>query len=224
MPNLQSVSLKNKAIQTALKGDWKAAINLNEMLLEDNPKDIESLNRIAMAYAVLGKIKDAKNTYQKVFEIDPLNIIAHRNLKRLKENNNGNHGFNLVVNANFLEETGKTKIVELVNIAQPNVVEELRTGQSVDLSCKRSKIFVQNEEQYIGVFPDDIGNRLIKFMTSGNQYESYVKSACSNKVQIFIKEVKRCTRFKNQPSFASIVDAGLEIESTKKSKTRKTKK
>lgn len=219
MPNLSDSSLKNKAIHTALKGDWETAITLNQMLLEENPKDVESLNRIAMAYTVLGKISEAKAAYQRVFEIDPLNSIAQRNLKKLRENTNSS-GFNFVINTNFLEETGKTKIVELVNIAQPNIIQELRTGQSIDLICKRSRIFVQNGPQYIGVFPDDIGSRLIKFIESGNKYESYIKSANPNKVHVFIKEVKRCNRFKNQPSFAAVVDSGLEIEKSTKSKIK----
>jgi hypothetical protein len=103
-----------------------------------------------------------------------------------------------------LEETGKTKIVELVNVAQPKVIENLRIGKMIDLCIKRSRIFVQEEKQYIGVLPDDIGQRLIKFMKFGNKYEAYVKSATSHKVHIFIKETKRATKFKFNPSFVSV--------------------
>ena len=78
-------SLKLQAIQTALIGDWKNAISLNKKLLDENPQDIDTLNRLGLAYAISGKAKDAKTTYQKVLDIDPLNPIALKNAKRLKD-------------------------------------------------------------------------------------------------------------------------------------------
>ena len=64
------------------------------------------------------------------------------------------------------------------------------------------KIFVLDQDkQFIGMLPDDIGRRLIRFMSSGNQYEAYVKSVDNNKVTIFARETKRTAKFKNQPSF-----------------------
>lgn len=199
---------KSLAIQTALAGDWQSATSINKDLLNDNPNDIETLNRLAFAFTVLGKIKDAKATYKKVFEIDPLNPIAARNLKRLTEakhglNENSHNTFSVHVHNTFLEESGKTKIIELVNIAQSQIISNLRIGQPLTISVKRLKIFVQNEEkQYIGVLPDDIGKRLIRFIKGGNQYETLVRSKDSHHVVVFLKEIKKATRFKNQPSFS----------------------
>ena len=78
-------SLKLQAIQTALTGDWKNAISLNKKLLDENPHDIDTLNRLALAYAISGKPREAKVAYQKVLDIDPLNPIALKNAKKLKE-------------------------------------------------------------------------------------------------------------------------------------------
>ena len=215
-------SLKIQAIQTALSGDWKNAISLNKKLLDENPMDIDTLNRLALAYAISGKTKDAKIIYQRVFDIDPLNPIALKNSKRLKDktfstNKNGN-GSSQISN-NFLEETGKTKVVELVNTAQPKIIQALRTGQFVSLSIKRLKIFVLvDEDQYIGVLPDDMGKRLIKFLKSGNKYDAYVKSANPHHVVIFIKETKRSSRYKDHPSFLSANDATLAFDKNGKIK------
>jgi len=202
------MSSKNLAIQTALEGDWQNATSINKDLLHDNPNDTETLNRLAFAFTVLGKIKEAKIIYKKVLEIDPLNPIAARNLKRLMENKknlNGNQhdASPMHVHNTFLEETGKTKIVELVNIAQPQIISNLQLGQPLTISVKRLKIFVQNEaKQYIGVLPDDIGKRLIRFIKGGNQYDALVRSAGSHRVVVFLKEIKRVPRFKNLPSFS----------------------
>ncbi|HZJ18426.1 MAG TPA: tetratricopeptide repeat protein [Patescibacteria group bacterium] len=218
MTDLQNANIKNRAIKTALTGDWQAAIELNKKILSDIPDDIDTLNRLALAYTITGNIINAKKTYQKVFELDPLNSIAQRNLKRLNDKiNNPQIGNMLQINCNFLEETGKTKIVELVNVAQSNIIQTLRIGQCVNLSIKRSRIFVlEGAKQYIGVLPDDIGIRLIKFIKNGNKYEAFIKSTTDSKVFIFIKEVKRVAKFKNNPSFTTSENQGLSLKKIKK--------
>jgi len=216
-----SSNLKQKAIRTALTGDWETAISLNKTLLQENPNDIDCLNRLALAFTITGKIKSAKTTYKKVFELDPLNTIAIKNLKKLKElNPQKQQATDYQINNNFLEETGKTKIVELVNIAQPKVVENLRTGEIISLCIKRSRIFVQEDNQYIGVLPDDIGRRLIKFMKSGNKYEAYIKSATIHKVHVFIKETKRATKLRFQPSFISTSETPFVFDKNNKIKNQ----
>lgn len=215
------MTLKNQAIQTALDGNWQNAIVINKTLVSENPDDVDALNRLALAYAITGKLKEAKSTYQKVINLDPLNPIALRNLKKLKENGTslGNGNANTQINNKFLEEPGKTKVVELVNIAQPEIVESLRTGQSVLLSIKRLKIFVLEERQYIGVLPDDIARRLIKFINSGCLYEAYIKSSNQHKVTVFIKEIKKASKFKDQPSFTSLSESPLALDKSGKFRT-----
>lgn len=208
-----STNLKDKAIQTALAGDWEEAISANKELLKETPKDIDTLNRLALAYTVIGKIKSAKMTYQKVLNIDPLNPIALRNLKNLKTSKKiSKSSISMIsaLNNQFIEETGKTKIVDLINIAPASIIQTLRTGEKVTLSIKRLKIFVlKNEKQYIGVLPDDIGKRLIKLIKSGNKYEAYIKSVNPHKAIVFIRELKRSSRFKNQPSFLMLTEPSL---------------
>jgi len=210
---------KSIAIQNALEGDWQNATSINKALLNDNPNDVEALNRLAFAFTFLGKIKDARATYKKVLKIDALNPIAIRNLKRLTDTKNYGKGKSLQtthVYNTFLEVTGKTKIIELVNTTQPRVIASLQVGQSLTISIKRSKIFIQDMgKQYIGVLPDDIGKRLIKFIKGGNQYETFVRSASSHRVVIFIKEIKRVARFKNQPSFLQTRNKSAILEKEK---------
>lgn len=194
---------KHTAIQTALHGNWESAITINLEILKDNPNDTETLNRLAFAFTVLGRIKDAKNTYQKVLEIDVFNPIALKNLKRLNSGTNSYSQSNLTISEDmFLEEHGKTKIVTLVNPAPSKLLKGLQVGQPLRHAIKRSKIFILNEQNlFIGMFPEDIGVRLIRFIKGGNTYEVHVKSVDQHNVTIFIREKKRVARFKNQPSF-----------------------
>lgn len=208
------ILLKTQAIQTTLSGDWNQAIIINKTLIKENPDDIDALNRLAFAFSVVGKVKEARSTYQKVLKLDGLNTLAIRNLKKLEGKNGqtaSSQGFQ--VNNTFIEEQGKTKMVELINIAQPAIINSLHTGQMLKLSIKRLKIFILTEgDKYIGVLPDNISKRLTKFIKAGNQYEAYVKSAFDHHIIIFIREVKRITRFKDQPSFLSTLEKTLDFD------------
>ncbi len=212
--------LKDKAIQAMLLGEWKNATSLNKALLNENPNDIDALNRLAYAFTILGRIKDAKSTYRKVLRLDILNQIAMRNIKKLTDlspRQIANSSTPIkAVNSTFLEETGKTKIISLVNTAQPKIIVLLTTGQPVIIAIKRGKIFIQDQnKQYLGVLPDDIGRRLIKLMKGGNVYTACIKSSTEHNVAIFIQEVKRASKYKNQPSFLQISDSDLSLSKGK---------
>lgn len=209
------LNLKSQAIQTALVGDWTNAISLNQSILAEEPNDIDTMNRLAFAFLSSGDPKNAKEIYEKVLMLDMQNPIAIRNLKRL---NDGNiKRVPVLINNLFIEEPGKTKVIELNNIAEKKVISHLRSGEKLDLKIKRNRIFAYDqEEQFVGMLPDDLCQRLIKFMEAGNEYESYVRTVDSNKVSVFIREVKRVPKFKNQPSFVSAGEkAKLTLPSSK---------
>lgn len=194
-----------QAIHATLQGNWDQAILLNLELLKENPKDVESLNRLAFAYSALGKNKEAKETYEKVLAIDDMNAIALRNLKRLEGMGKKAtpQTFHLD-NSMFLEEVGKTKIISLVNPAPSKILRRLQIGQPVQLQIKRSKLFVLDEnKEFLGMLPDNISRRLIKFMDGGNKYEAYVRASDEHTVSVFVKETKRAARYKHQPSFVN---------------------
>ncbi|HUQ85464.1 MAG TPA: tetratricopeptide repeat protein [Candidatus Limnocylindrales bacterium] len=210
---MSSQQLKTQAIQTALTGDWDNAILLNEQILKDDPDDIATLNRIGFAHLSLGNIKDARNVYEKVLSLDMKNPIALRNIKRL---NGGNIlKTNIQLNNLFIEETGKTKIIELVNIADKKVVSHLRSGEKISIRIKRNKIFaLDSDEKFLGMLPDDVCKRLTEFMNGGNIYDAYIWASNESKISIFIREIKRAKKYTNQPSFVSNEKTKLSIEKT----------
>lgn len=219
--------LKDKAIQAMLMGDWKNATSLNKTLIKENPQDLDALNRLAYVFTILGKISDAKSAYRKVLKIDVLNQIAIRNIKKLTDLRPKQIAKSLSsikgkgVNSIFLEETGKTKIISLVNTAQPRIIALLTTGQPVVIAIKRSKIFVQDQnKQYLGVLPDDVGRRLVKLIKGGNIYEACIKSATEHNVSVFVKEAKRVSKYKNQPSFPQTADQDLGLSKGSRTKIK----
>lgn len=196
--------LKTQAVQTALMGDWDTAILLNQLLLKENPNDIDTLNRLAYAFASTGDTKKARDIYNKVLTLDVQNPVALRCLKKLTVIGKSHMDGQIMQQMNniFIEEPGKTKVIELVNIADPKIISQLRCGETLTLSLKRMKIFVLDlQKRYIGMLPDDISKRLMKFLNGGNTYAAYVKTTDDNKVIILARETRRAPKFKNQPSF-----------------------
>lgn len=204
--------LKTLAIEAALKNNWKDAITLNEQLLEENENDLGCLNRLGFAYMKAGKFKKAKEVFHKILSLDKTNPIALKNMKRLETVSKiKSNGEELTPNSPhfsrssiFIEEAGKTKAIQLKNVSDKKTLSMLEPGDEVMLIIKRSKIFVQTlKKVYIGMLPDNVSMRLVTFMKGGNEYVACVKSCDDKNVLIFVKEVKKAARFKNQASFFS---------------------
>jgi tetratricopeptide (TPR) repeat protein len=203
---------RDTAIKLALENKWEEARRENERLLEENPQDIDTLNRLAYSFMKLGKFRKAKEFYQKVVDLDKTNPIAIKNLRRLETISkrnfkvpNGKVTTMVPLQDLYIEEAGRTRTVELKNVADKKALSLLEPGEEVFLLAKRAKIFVQMaDHSYIGVLPDNIGMRMIVFMNGGNEYSACIKAVEENSVTVFIRETKKVPKFKNQPSFIHI--------------------
>lgn len=203
--------LKTLAIQKALESDWKSASEINLQLVAENPNDIDSLNRLGFSYMKLGSYTKAKDAYKKAIALDKTNPIAVKNLKRLetvskqgKKENNAPATHHIMLTDIYIEEAGKTKTVELKNVADKKTLSFLEPGDPVTIVVKRSKIFaLLHDKTYVGMLPDNVSMRLVTFMNGGNEYVACVKACDEKSVTIFIKEMKRSNKFKNQASFSN---------------------
>ncbi len=200
--------LKTLAIEKALANNWEEAKSLNEQLVELNPQDIDSLNRLGFAYMKLNKFNKARETYKKVIQLDKTNPIAVKNINRLdtvsKSAKNGTSNNHTLSTNTYIEEAGKTKTVELKNVADKKTLSLFEPGDPVTIVIKRSKIFAQSsDKQYLGMLPDNISMRLITFMLGGNEYSACIKAVDEKSITIFIKETKKVNKFKNQASFSN---------------------
>ena len=45
---------------------------------------------------------------------------------------------------------------------------------------------------------------MITFINGGNEYSACVKAVADNALTVFVKEVKKAAKFKNQPSFIHV--------------------
>lgn len=200
----QTAQLSQAAIDAALQCKWDLAKDLNEQILTESPQDICALNRFARACFELGSIKTSKDTYQKVLAIDPYNAVALKNHKRLSMLKDSAHTSRSSTTTllSFIEEPGKTKIVQLVRTATPDVLVTLRAGDAVQMQQKSRGIHIFcSDETYIGRLPDDLSYHMLQLLQAGNTYGAFLKQILHNKVFVFIKELYRNELVMPYPSF-----------------------
>jgi len=199
-------NLENQAIKAVLVQNWEKAIEINKKIIKEDSKNISALNRLARCHWELGDIEKALKTYKKVLKIDNFNPIANKSFTRLskggkikKKLNKKGALFSFNV---FLEEPGKTKIVSLIRLTEPDVLGKLNNGDKVLMIAKKRLVNIQSEEgNYLGTIPEDLSLKLIKLMNGGNQYSAFVKNVDHQTLQIFIKEICKGKKYINIASF-----------------------
>lgn len=200
------------AVAAALRNDWDLAVKLNNVILKECPTDVDCLNRLGKAYLELGDNKKACLLFKKVLKISRFDPIATKNLQRAqqtppkKANKNGGvqNGHTSSTPVAFLEEPGKTKIIGLVNVAPANVLLSLNYADKIIITTKRHTVMATDQNgQYLGAFPDDLGHRLLVLTKGGNEYEGFIKGVTKNSITIFVRESVRAKKFHDTPSFAA---------------------
>jgi tetratricopeptide (TPR) repeat protein len=199
-------ALSDTAVSAALSQNWQEAIAVNKQILEQSPKNIEALNRLGFSLLKIGKIREGKLMFEKVLKLDPYNRIAGNNIKKIltmKKHCKDIIGTCPVSPLLFLEEPGKTKIVDCVNAASPQILSTLSCGQEVFFKLKKHSIDIRDAKNtYIGALPDDLSFKLLMFIKAGNRYTAHMKRIAKSNVSVFIRETKRGKKFHNQASFS----------------------
>lgn len=201
---LQPAQLAQEAIDAALQCQWDTAREKNLQILEETPQDVCALNRLARACFELGDLPQAKELYQQVIEIDPYNAVAMKNHKRLSMLKDKAHTSRSSTSTllSFIEEPGKTKIVQLVKTATPDILITLRAGDEVQMIQKSRGLHIFcHDDTYVGRLPDDTAFHILQLLQAGNVYMTFLKQIQHNKVFVFIKEHYRNESVMPYPSF-----------------------
>lgn len=192
------------AINSALKCDWKSAIEANKEILKEEPEDIEALNRLARAFYEIGDLKEAKKISLKVQELEPSNKIAEKAIERYKKSKKtagiGNeHNINV---SDFIEEVGTTKQTNLTYLCADDVISSLDSGDEVLLITHSHRVSVTtNKNKYLGKLPDDLSAKIRNLTKNGYKFKALIKSTDNGCIKIIIKETKRGKGFENTQSF-----------------------
>jgi len=195
-------NLTQNAIKAAVTKKWQEAVETNEKILELSSNDIPTLNRLGIAYSMIGKQSKASSSFKKVLELDPKNQIAKNNLTRLRVVKDQGLINSQVTNIFFVEEPGKSKVIPLVSIGEPTVLSSLNIGEPVEITPNKHKIKVcSQKQQFIGYLPDNISHRLLQLFKGGYKYRGFMKSINPKAPFVFIQETYSSKKLKGLLSF-----------------------
>jgi hypothetical protein len=199
------------AVKQAGEGLWEEAMNTNKNILNLFPTEPEALNRLGKAYSELGMYTEAREAYSQTLKYSPNNTIAKKNLDRLallqqsaaKSSTVRAIGERLDTNL-YIDETGKTGVTELINLASPATLAKVSVGDKVQLQVSGHTLFIQTlAGEVIGQVEPRMANRLIKFMEGGNRYAAVITSMEQGQVRIRIREIYQHPSMFGQVSFPS---------------------
>ena len=205
-----------KAVAFAMQGHWEDTAELNRTILKDLPEDLETLNRLGKALSELGKNKSARQTFQQVLEISPHNSIARKNLDRLQrlgedESPRPASSGGKAAPQVFIEESGKSGVTSLLNLASPQLLLKLTPGNVLQLVIEGNKMKVNDTSgEHVGQVEPKMASRLIRLIGGGNKYEATVTSSSERELSVIIRESYK------HPSQASIVSFPLKSGSSQR--------
>ena len=199
-----------EAIDCALAGDWSKAVELNISLYEEYPEDLAILNRLGHAYTELGQLNKASATYKKVLELDSYNPIARRNLEKLSTLRGSDikpKEKRAIDPDLFLEEPGKTRTVEVIDLAMPKVLIQLRVGDQIELRENKNDVTILSEDnKRLGKLEISWGKEIAIALSLGSKFSAIVKSIKVGKdpkdstLSVFVRETVRSKKLA-QPIF-----------------------
>jgi tetratricopeptide (TPR) repeat protein len=198
-----------KAIQLAMQNRWQEAADINRQILEHFPDDVDTLNRLGKSLMELGQYADARDQYQKAATIDPSNGIAVKNLARLTKLAEEEaeapaaavHSTPVDPNL-FIEESGKTAVTDLVDLAPYQAIAHLAAGDKLELKVESGVVrIIGPHGNAIGQLEPKIAQRVTRLIAAGNRYSAAVTAIDEMHVRIIVREEYRDPSMRSRPSF-----------------------
>jgi len=199
--------LSHEAISLALNGEWERATEVNRAILELFEDDVEAMNRLGKALMELAQYDDAKKILNRVVLVAPYNNIAKKNIARLthlgdtpavaKQARKGGSAPQL-----FIEESGKSGMTVLQNMASRQVIARVAPSDPVNLVVEHNNINVYGgDDEYLGQIEPKLARRLIRLMHGGNQYDAAIVGINEHAVSIIVREIHRDPSLRSVCSF-----------------------
>lgn len=194
------------AVQLAIAGKWDEAVKLNRFIIDSFGADEETQNRLGKALSELGKLKEAKASYEAALKLNPMNSIAKKNAARINALLHQKEGLKVggtKVDLNlFVEEMGKTVITTVDAPPKDDISSKVAAGDVAELKIEGDGIVAETSRGIrVGQLEAKLARRLIKFMRGGNRYQAGLTSVDGNSVKLIVRETYQDPRFAGKPSF-----------------------
>lgn len=207
--------IEQQAVDAAINLDWETAITINKQIIKRDKTNLGAHLRMGFAYIQLGQLEDAKKIYSHVLKIQTENQIALDHLDRIAilENKDSKKIGKREIRFDpslFLEVSGKTKSVTLVNLGQKNILAQLLVGEEVIIKPKKIKAEIRTKNnEYIGTLADDLSKRIFLFTKAGSEYSCFIKEVSLNRVVLFIREDKKGKKVMRYTSFPKNIQTNM---------------
>jgi hypothetical protein len=212
--------LATRAVSHARSGQWEDAGKANREIIALSPGDIEAHNRLGKALSELGRVKEAIAAFQRAIDLQPANVIAGRNLARLKQLAGTAADVARVAPAPkanpvaFMTARGSAVLTELRKPASSQARATASAGSRVALDSAGAEVRASNSQgEYLGVLEPRIGRRYVKLVSAGFRYEATVATVTGNSLGVLIRETYKPAAQAHVTSFPPfLARAGEEAE------------
>lgn len=194
-----------EAIQLALESNWQEAVAVNRTILDKYGPDEDAYNRLGKALAELTRLEEALESYGETLKLNPLNVIAQKNQRKLSamieqparvEGVTGSVDVDL-----FAEEPGKSALTVL---SRPSggVLVQVAPGDPVELAAVTGVLHATTTRGVaLGDVEAKISRRLIPLMETGNRYTAAVARVEDERIEIMIREIFQSPENSRKSSF-----------------------
>jgi hypothetical protein len=194
-----------EAIQAALESRWQDAVSINRALIERHGADDETFNRIGKALTELGEHQPALDSYSQALHLNPLNVIAQKNVRKLQlllDSRAKLGGAKGAIDVDlFAEEPGKSALTVL-SPPRSGVVVVVAPGEVVELHLQGGGLQAQTTRGVVlGEVDSKIARRLVPLIGSGNRYTAVVARAEESQIEIIIREAFQSAENARKSSF-----------------------
>ena len=181
-----------EAIDLAMQGKWQEAVAINQEIIENFPRDVDSYNRLGRAYMELGQYAKSTEAYRQTVELDPYNAIANRNLRRIADMDQSEDedvDTDEVAPQQFIEEIGKSGTVILYDLGPKEKRARMVAGDKVLLKVDGNSLIVENRRgEYMGRVEPKTAQRLSRLILGGNEYTTTIVRSQLDLMSVIIRE------------------------------------
>ena len=179
--------LKKSAIKEASNQNWERAKQVNLAILNQLKNNIETLNRLGIAYTKLDQKQNAIKCFDKVINISPNNIIAQKNLTALKSSNNKKIS-NTIDKKLLVNDSSKS-----INIKfeLKSSIKSLNPGDDLIIKTSNETISIFKNKILLNELNNNLAKRIAKLMKLGNKYSCTVIGTNEKKINVSIKETHK---------------------------------
>lgn len=211
-----------QAIEHALARRWDAAAEENRALLDEQPDDTETANRLGKALTELEDYHGAVKAYEQTVAIDPVNPIARKNLARLSDLRDGPPAKpakakqpsrpsrtsarrtipagGLRANS-LIEESGKSAEFELIDVNE-QALKRLTAGDAAALAPTDGGVAVTTlRGAELGTIERRAALRLKRMIEGGNGYAVVIRRIEDGKATVYIRETHTDPSLAGRASF-----------------------